>query len=60
MYFFASFKMNIPMKVLANSLLSPSKIPKDKLKPLPDPGGTLLKNPFYVPPKTKKKKGKKG
>ena len=55
----AKFRINVPIRVLANSLLPPDKIPQEKLKALPDPGGALLRNPFFKEKKSKKKKKKK-
>jgi hypothetical protein len=55
----AKFRINVPMRTLATSLLVPDKIPVGQLKPLPEPGLGLLKNPFYKEKKGKKKKKKK-
>jgi len=53
------FRINVPMRTLATSLLIPDKVAKDKLLPLPTPGNSLLKNPFFKEKKGKKKKKKK-
>ena len=56
----AKYKINVPMKELADALLIPEGFnDEQKLEQIPEPGYGLLRNPFFKTKKKKKKKGKK-
>jgi len=55
----AKFKIKVPVKQLKTSLLLPEVSKANSLSKLPNPGATLMVNPFFKEKKGKKKKGSK-
>jgi len=55
----AKFKIKVPVKQLKTSLLLPEVSKANSLSKLPNPGASLMINPFFKEKKGKKKKGSK-